>query len=351
MRLNMHHSKPTFCKKDANLFKPIFESSQIASGDVVRGFEKRFSNYIGCAGAVATNSGTSALHLSLLALDISKDDEVIIPSYVCVSVLDAINYVDAKPILVDIDYSTFNISLKDTKRKITKKTKALIIPHMFGLPCDIDGFLKLGVPIIEDCAQSLGAKYKDGLTGSFGLISIFSFYATKLITTGYGGMAVSDSKELLDKIRDLNEPNKSQNYKIRYNYKMSELQAALGINQLKNLRNFIKKRKDMARAYTLALSCYNLELPAKKDDRDRVFYRYVIKTKNAAFIKKHLKKNGIEVIPPVYKPLHRYLLMDKSNFPNTERVYREVISLPIYPALKKEELLKVIRVLRKASII
>lgn len=348
MRLNIHHSKPTFYKKDANLFKSIFESSRIASGDIVRDFEKRFSNYIGCAGAIATNSGTSALHSSLLALNIGKDDEVIIPSYVCVSVLDAINYINARPILVDIDYDSFNISAKDTKRKITKKTKALIMPHMFGLPCDIDGFLKLGVPIIEDCAQSLGAKYKNRPTGSFGLISIFSFYATKLITTGYGGMVVSDSKKLLDRIRDLNEPNKRRNYKIRYNYKMSELQAALGINQLKNLRNFIKKRKEVARAYTLALSRCNLEIPAKKDDRDHVFYRYVVKTEKAAFIKKQLKKNGIEVIPPVYKPLHRYLSMNKNNFPNTERVYREVVSLPLYPALKKEEFLKIVRVLRKA---
>lgn len=348
MRLKIHHSRPSFCKEDISLFKSIFESSQIASGVVVRDFEKKFSNYIGCSGALATNSGTSALHLSLLALGIGKSDEIIIPSYVCASVLNAINYIGAKPILVDVDYDTFNISARDTKRKLTKKTKAIIIPHMFGQPCDIDDFLKFDLPIIEDCAQSLGAKYRNRLTGSFGLISIFSFYATKLITTGYGGMVVSNSKNLLGKIRDLNEPDKRENYKIRYNFKMSDLQALLGINQLKNLQHFIRKRKELARTYTLALSCYDLELPVKKNNRDHIFFRYVTKTKKAASIKKYLKRGGIEIMPPVYKPLHRYLSMNKKNFPNTEKVYKEVVSLPIYPALKKRELLEVIRVLRKA---
>ncbi|MEK6732137.1 MAG: DegT/DnrJ/EryC1/StrS family aminotransferase [Candidatus Omnitrophota bacterium] len=346
----IQHSKPTFYKGDAGLFKPILKSSQIACGEIAKNFEKRFSSYLGCTGAIATNSGTAALHLSLMALDIGKGDEVIIPSYVCASLLNAINYVDAKPVLADIDYDTFNISIKDTKRKLTKKTRAVIIPHMFGLPCDIDEFLKLNLPVIEDCAQSLGAKYRHKLTGSFGLISIFSFYATKLITTGYGGMVASNSKKLLDKMRDLNEMDKREDYKIRYNYKMSDLEAALGINQLQHIGYFIKKRKEISRAYTMGLSDYDLELPVKKDDRGHVFYRYVIKSKKAAVIKRHLRRNGIEIIPPVYKPLHRYLSLPKSDFPNTERVYRETVSLPVYPTLKIAENSRIIRILRQAIV-
>lgn len=349
MKQKIRHSKPTLYKEDTGIFKSIFQSSNIASGGLVRDFEKRVSDYINCAGAVATNSGTSALHLSLLASGIKKGDEIIMPSYVCASLLDAVNYVEAKPVLIDSDYDTFNISAKETKRKLTKGTKAIIIPHMFGLPCDIDELLRLGPPIIEDCAQSLGAKYRGKMTGSFGLISIFSFYATKLITTGYGGMAVSNSKSLLGKIRDLNEPDKRQDYKIRYNYKMSDLQAALGIEQFKNLESFIKKRKKIAEAYALALSGYDLKLPTEKRDRDHIFYRYVIKTKKAGSIKKHLEKNGIEVIPPVHKPLHKYLSINKKDFPNTERIYKEVVSLPIYPALKKEEFSRVIRVFGEVS--
>lgn len=348
MKIEIHHSKPLFCKKDPSFLNPIFESSQIASNGLVKKFESEFCGYIGSLGAVATNSGTSALHLSLLAMGINKGDEIIIPSYVCASILDAINYIGAKPALTDIDRGTFNISIKDAKRKITKRTKAIIIPHMFGLACDIDEFLGLGIPIIEDCAQSLGAKYKNRMVGSFGLVSIFSFYATKLITTGYGGMIVSNSKRLLAKIRDLNEPDKRQIYKLRYNYKMSELQAALGMSQFKYLRYFIKKRKEIAKAYNFAFSKYNLGLPAEKNNREHIFYRYVIMTKKAAFIKSHLEKKGIEIMPAVFKPLHRYLSMDKKNFPNTERVYRQAVSLPIYPALRKREVLKVISVLREA---
>jgi perosamine synthetase len=348
MRPDIHHSKPTFSKKDPGLFRSIFESSQIASAKIVGGFEKRFSSYIGCKGAVATNSGTSALHLALLALDIKKGDEVILPSYVCVSILDAVNYTGARPVLVDVDYNTFNISLEDARRKLTKKTKAVITPHMFGLPCDISGFLRLGIPIIEDCAQSLGARYKNRPTGSFGLMATFSFYATKLITTGYGGMIVSDSTRLLDRIRDLNEPDKRRDYKVRYNYKMSDLQAALGIGQLERYRYFIKKRRKIAKAYDRGLSYCDIKLPVKENNKEHVFYRYVIKSEDAGIIKRHLKKNNIEVASPVYRPLHSYLSMDKRNFPNAERLYKEAVSLPIYPALKKKEASKIIRVLRES---
>lgn len=348
MKSKIHHSKPTLCIKDAGLFKSVLASSQIASGSIARDFEKKFSDYIGCAGAVATNSGTSALHLALSALGVKGGDEVIVPSYVCVSIVDAINYVGARPVLTDIDYNTLNISIKDARRKLTKKTRALIIPHMFGLPCDIDQFLRIGLPLIEDCAQSLGAKYKNKLTGSFGAISVFSFYATKLITTGYGGMVTADSKKLLERIKDLNEPDKRGDYKVRYNYKMSDLQAALGIDQLESLKSFIRKRQAIAKEYTRLLSSYDLKLPSEGEGRTHIFYRYVVKTKKAGLIKKCFLKNGIEVMPPVYKPLHRYLALNKKDFPNTERVYREAVSLPIYPALKREEYLKVIRVLAEA---
>jgi len=347
MRL-IQHSKPAFSKKESILFKPIFESSQIALGEIAGDFEKKLAGYIGTAGAVSTNSGISALHLGLLALGIKENDQVILPSYVCASVLNAIDYTGAKPVLADIDYETFNISVKDTKRKLTKSTRAIIIPHMFGLACDIEEFLKLGVPVIEDCAQSLGARYKNRLTGSFGHLSVFSFYATKMITTGYGGMVASNSRKILDKIRDLNGPDKKKDYKVRYSYKMSDLEAALGISQLERVDYFIKERKEIANAYNSALSCYDVILPDDKNDTNRIFYRYVIKSKKAAVIRRHFRKNGIEDISPVFKPLHRYLNMDYRDFLNTERVYRDAVSLPIYPALKNTEFLKIINVLKKS---
>lgn len=349
MKFKIQHSKPTFFKKDVSIFKPVLESSYVAAGRIVRDFEKQFAKYIDCEDAVATNCGTSAIHLSLLALGIGKRDEVIIPTYVSEALLNAVNYVNATPILVDMDYDTLNMSIKDIKKKLTNKTKAIIMPHMFGLPCDIDDFLKLGLLIIEDCSHSLGARYKKRITGSFGIVTICSFYATKFITTGYGGIIASNSEKILDKVRDLNEMDKREDYKIRYMYKMSDLQAALGISQLKHLSYFIKRRKEIAKAYTSVLYSYDLKLPIKKNDRDHVFYRYLVKSKKAASIRRYLEKNNIEVIPPVYKPLHRYLSMDRNDFPNTERIVREVISLPIYPALKKNELSKIIRVVQEAS--
>lgn len=350
MRVNIQHSKPTFSDSGSRLFASVFRSSKIASGRLVENFESKLSGYIGCAGALATNSGTSALHLSLLALNIGAGDEVLMPSYVCVSLLDAIHYVGAKPVLVDIDYDTFNMSLRDSKRKLTKKTRAIILPHMFGLPCDIKGFLALGLPIIEDCAQSLGAKYKGRPAGSFGTLTVFSFYATKIITTGYGGMVASHSKKLLAKMRDLAEPDKRQHYRTRYNYKMSDLEAALGLKQLARLNDFIRKRMEIAQAYTKALSDCGLRLPSATADGDHMFYRYAVKAGNPFFIKEALDKNGIEAIAPVHKPLHRYMRLSGRNFPNTERAYREVISLPIYPALKENEFMKVVRAIREASV-
>jgi len=160
-------------------------------------------------------------------------------------------------------------------------------------------------------------------------------------------MVASNSKKILQKIRDLSQPNKRQIYKVRYNYKMSDLQAGLGIEQLKKIIYFIKRRKEIAAAYTKVLSGYDLELPVTKKDRDHVFYRFLLKTDKAAILRRHLRANGIEVFPPVYNPLHRYLSLDRNNFQNTEEVYKKVISLPIYPSLKERELLKIIRVLKE----
>ena len=345
----IHHSKPTLDIKDAVLFKPVLESGLLAAGRMVAGFEGMFARFVKTKGAVAVNSGTSALHLSLLALGVGRGDEVIMPSYACTALLDAVNYTGAGPVLVDVEYDTCNISLGQVKKKLTRRTAAIIMPHMFGLPCDIGEILDLGVPVIEDCAQSLGAKYKNRPTGSFGVLSVFSFYATKVMTTGYGGMVASGSDRLLGKIRDLVSQDKRESYKTRYNSRMSEIQAALGIRQLKGLPGFLTKRKQLALVYTKCLAGCGFELPAQKDDREHIFYRYVIKSDNPARLKKHLAQNNIEVIPPVHKPLHRYLRMGAGGFGATEKIFNSIISLPIYPSLKRSEQEKVMTVLRRAS--
>jgi perosamine synthetase len=324
-------------KKERDLIFSAFREGRISSGESVRVFERRLKGISGRQDAVALNSGTSALHLSLIALGAGAGDEVIIPSYACSALLDAVNYVGAKPVLADCDYDTFNISFSDTKRKMTKKTKAVIISHMFGLPCEADKFAGLGVPVIEDCAQAPGATYKGKPAGSFGDLSVFSFYATKIIATGYGGAVAGDRGRLIKDIKDLSDPDKKEKYRIRYNYRMPEMAAILGISQLGSLKKYISRRKKIASIYMRALSGKGYELPEAVRGGDHIYYRFVIKADGQAGLLGRLKKAGIESIRPVYKPAHRYLNMDRRLFPNTEKVYGRAVSLPIYPALTDSE--------------
>lgn len=329
----IEHSRPTIEKSDFEILKNVLHSSHLSENGLVGNFETKLKNFIGTKFAIATNSGTSALHLTLLGLDIAKGDEVILPSYVCSSVLNAVMYAGAKPVISDIELDTMNMSLGDTRKKIFRKTRAIILPYMFGSGSpDLDKFLELNIPLIEDCAQSLGATYKGSPVGGFGIASIFSFYATKVITTGQGGMILTSSSKIFNKAKDLIEYDKRSDYRIRYNYKMTDIEAALGLAQLKRINSFITRRREIALYYNKAFSKCNILLPIP--DRGHIYYRYVIRIKTPInkFIQV-LKRKGIETKPPVYKPLHRYLGLDKKLFPNTEEVFKSAISLPIYPAL------------------
>lgn len=335
------HSKPTMDQGDIKAVSEVLDSGQVAQGPMVDKFEKELSKFIGMRGGIATNSGTSALHLALLALDIKEGDEVIIPSYVCTALLNAINYVHAKPVITDINRGDFNMSVSDIEKKIDEKTKAIIVPHMFGLAADIDEILNFGVSVIEDCAQSTGATYKGKMVGSFGVISIFSFYATKMLATGEGGMAVSNSDELLEKMRDLREYDFKSDYKVRYNYKMTDMQAALGISQLSKLPTFVDKRKLIARYYSEEFSNLGVILPTSKRHKEHIFYRYVIRINKSANIKRYFsefKKKNVICDSPVYKPLHVYQGLSKKDFVNTEDIINSAISIPIYPSLTENEM-------------
>jgi len=346
----LHHSKPTITEEDINAVSKVLASGEVASGRIVEKFENKFSKYIGIKYGVATSSGTDALHLALLTLGIGHGAEVIIPSYVCTSLLNAINYTGAMPCLCDINQDDFNINISDIENRITRRTKAIILPHMFGCPCDIEKAIDLGIPIIEDCAQALGARYNGKMVGSFGVISVFSFYATKLITTGYGGMAVTNSEKLYNKMKDLREYDNRKNYIIRYNYKMSDIQASMVLTQLRRFPAFIARRKEIAEFYTKNLLWYNnnFEFPKSKRGKEHIFYRYIIKTHGRAkeFFK-CLYKMGIESKSPVYKPLHQYLGLSNNKFPNTTEAMKSAVSLPIYPSLSNKEVKMVIEAVKR----
>lgn len=346
------HNKPTVDDDDIKSVVDTLNSKWIAPGEKAKGFERELAKYLLPEGyAIAVDSGTSALHLALLALGIKKGDEAILPTYVCTAVLNAVNYTGATPVLTDINSYDFNISYEDTVKKITDKTKAIIIPHMYGIPADIDKFLELGVPIIEDCAQSIGAKFKNQKVGTFGDISMFSFYATKLLTTAKGGAIYSKSKEIIESIYDLIDFDCRPTYKIRYNYHLSDFKAALGLSQLRKLDSFIKRRKEIAEQYNEIIEKkkdpFIIKIPTNKE---RIWYRYVIiSEKKTDKIKEEFLKTCIEVINPLedWELLHNYLHLCRENFPNAENMTKKTISVPIYPSLRDEEVLKIKNILDK----
>ena len=345
---HISHSKPTIDAKDAKVVADVIRSGQLAQGVKVAEFEKKLRRFICAHGAVATSSGTAALHLGLRSLGVGKGDEVIIPTYVCTALLNAVMYTGARPRLADVNEDDYNISIGDVAKKINKKTKAIIVPHMFGQPADINELLKFKIPLIEDCAQSVGALYKGKPVGSFGILSIFSFYATKILTTGEGGMVVSKNNALLRKVRDLRDYDNKNDYKVRFNCKMTDFQAALGIHQLRKLKTFIARRKKIAKIYNKELSDIGIELSLASRGQDHIYFRYIIKVKkNRTKLIKSLKKKGISCTSPVYKPLHRYLKM--KGFPVADKLMKQAVSIPIYPLLRDKEIKYIISEIKENS--
>jgi len=353
-------NRPTLTLRDKNDFKKMAVSaSGFLSGEVVEEFEARFAKYAGRKYGLAVNCGTSALHLALLALGIRRGDEIACPSYTCVALLNAINYIGAKPRLVDCNFDVkngdFNISVRDLKKSMTGKTKAVIVPHMFGLPAEIDKISSLGVPIIEDGTQALGGKYRGKKIGSLGIISFFSLHSSKMMSTGAGGIFLTDSKKLFEKAKFFGDYESKVvswrlkspgSYKVQYNYKMSPVNAVLGVSQLTQIDEFVEKRRDVAKIYA---SSFKNAAEATAASENNVFWRYIIKVnKNPKKIIEESLKRGVELGRGVYPPLHRYLKIKASLFPNTEKAVSSVIAVPIYPSLDKKEIDYIIKIVTQS---
>ncbi len=307
-------------------------------------FENAFVKKMGGGYAACTSSGTAALHLILLAMGIYSGDEVIIPSFVCSALLNAVNYTGASPVPVDINPLTYNIDPEEVKKHVNEKTRAIIVPHIFGAAADMDSLLALDIPIIEDCAQAVGGTYKKKQLGTLGHAAIFSFYATKVMTTGEGGMVFSFSDKLIDRVKKLREYDNREDYEIRYNYKMTDIQAAMGLVQLSRLDDFIQKRKNIAVQYNSAFKNIDIQLPEQK--KDHIYFRYVINLKfDTANTLKHLKNKGIMCERPVYTPLHRPLLL--KDCIQTEKAWKQTISIPIYPSLTKNDINRIIQTFKE----
>ncbi len=336
------HSKPTLGEDEAQAAAQVVRSGYIAEGPKTAALETELANLLGVKHAVAVNTGSSALHLALLALGVGEGDEVILPSYVCTALLNAVHYVRATPVLADVDAS-LNLDPADCKRKRTRRTAAIIAPHLLGNPAAIDDLLALGPPVIEDCAQAIGATLPDAApAGSRGTLAVFSFYATKMLAAGECGAVAGDSAKLLDKVRDLKDYDERPRYTVRYNYKCNDLAAAIACCQLRRLPEFVARRREIAMLYAKTLGDACELLPAAEAIPRASCFRFVLLTKGRAkSIIDQLQTQGVIARRPVFKPLHRYL--GQAGFPATDRAWRSAVSLPIYPSLSRAESQRVAR--------
>ena len=340
--MRIPHSRPTIGREEAAAAAQVIASGKIAQAGVVEQFEQALAGFVRCRGAVAVSSGTAALHVTLLGLGIGPTDQVAVPSYVCSAVLHAVRYVGAEPLLVDVDPTTFNVDPSHLRKVLTPRTRAVIVPHMFGLPADLAELLELGLPVIEDCAHALGATYHDRPVGGWGDVAVFSFYATKMITTGEGGMIATNSAELLDRMRDLREYDNKEDDVLRFNYKMTDISAAVGIAQLRRLAIFLAQRRALAQRYTEAFAEFGLRCPVTPEMRTHAFYRYVGRFPAGTddFLLR-MGTRGVQCKRPVFAPLHR--MLGKQGYPGTEAAHREAISIPLYPSLTEVESEQVMR--------
>ena len=332
-----------------------------AIGHEIAEFEKKIANYIGTKYCVAFNSGTSAGHAALLAININSG-EVIVPSFTFISTANWPLMVNAKPKFVDIEEENFGLSPERVKVEITKNTKAIIPIHYGGRPCKIIEINRIAknkkITLIEDCAESFGAKIKGVSVGTFGQMSIFSFAPNKILTTGEGGAICTDSRKIFEKLqlirshgRKVNEnyfkTSQLPNYiSIGYNWRMSSMTAALGLSQFDKLDRIIQLRRRHARFYVLKLKKINeIKLPDEPKDHLHVYQLFTIQLKNNLIrneLQKFLASRGI-MTKIFFEPIHLSNFYKKSGFgkkslPNTEKISQTVLSLPIFPGLKSEEI-------------
>jgi perosamine synthetase len=341
------HSRPWITGGDVRAVARVVRTGRLAQGTEVAAFEAEIGRFLDLPPGVAVSSGTAALHLALVGLGLGPGQEVILPSYVCVAPLHAVEYVGAVPRLADVDPVSYNLDPADVRRRMTRRTRAVIVPHLFGLPADLDALLDLGVPLIEDCAQSLGATYRGRPVGGFGAVSTLSFYATKLLATGEGGMILSRDRSLLGRLRDLRDYDERRRHALRYNYKLTDLQAALGRSQLARFPATLARRAAIAARYRRAWASLPLRLPEPDGLRTHAYHRLVVAVPGrAATAARGLHSLGVTARLPVFQPIHRTLAL--TGYPGAEEAWRRALSLPIYPGLTRPEQEQVIRAVRRA---
>jgi len=356
IKMNIPICKPMMSDEEINSVKEVLKSGMLVQGEKVESFEKKFSKYIGTKYGITTSNGTTSLHLALLAAGIKEGDEVITTPFSFISSSNSILFCGAKPVFSDIDRRTFNLDPKKIEEKITDKTKAILLVHLYGQPCEMDELMKISnennLILIEDSCQAHGAEYKGKKCGSLGKVSCFSFYATKNMTTGEGGMILTDSDEISEKCRLLRDHGQTSRYHhniLGYNFRMTDFQAAIGIEQLKKLDKWNESRRKNAKFLTENFEGLNsIKTPYVDSKNKHVFHQYTIKTEKIPNEKlsNQLTKKGIgnKIYYPI--PIHKqdfYLNLGyNENLPEAEIASKQVLSLPVHPSISQEDLERIV---------
>ncbi len=371
-------NEPLIAKNAKKYVLDCIESGWVSSaGEYIGKFEKNFADFLGVKYATTTTNGTASLHLAICALGIKKGDEVIIPDLTIISCALAVIYTGATPVLVDVEKETGNIDPSKIEEKITKRTKAIMVVHLYGHPVDMDPILSLAkkykLAVIEDAAEAHGAEYKNRKVGSIGDVGCFSFYGNKIITTGEGGMVVTNNKKLYERaklLKDLAHSRKRRFFheEIGFNYRMTNLQAALGLAQLEEVEKYIQKKRRMASLYGKGLSKVSfIELPKEypwlksvypAPERCGVYWMYALKIKKNSPITKdkvrqNLLKLGVDTRDFFY-PLHRQPalralgLFKDERYPVSQDLSERGFYIPSGLALTAKQIKTVIDAIKKA---
>jgi perosamine synthetase len=367
--------EPWISDDDKKIVSRALGQSMLTLGPQLEKFEADFCKYSKAKYAVAVSNCTAALHLSLMALGIKQDDEVIIPDLTFVADANAVLACNAKPVITDINKENFFLSISNLKKNITKKTKAIIPVHIYGQVCNIEEILDVAkdnnLKVIEDCAHAVGTFHKSKHVGTLGSTGCFSFYPTKNITTAEGGMVITNSKQIAEKVRQLRSHGMTKSLKNRYsgeypwifdiiepgyNYRLDEIRAALGITQLKRIKKINQLRKNASSYYYKNLqNIPGIILPDMVNDKSHSYHLYTIRVKSPYKLSrnqlfKKLKNDGIRTTV-YWMPIHMYTAYRKftnlSNIKNTSKIYEEILALPLFPSITLKHQNKVIACIKK----
>jgi len=327
------HSRPDLGREEEEAALRVLRSGRLAPGEEARRGGALLARIAGCGEAVLLSSGTSALTLAVRALQIGPRDGVAVPSYACAALLHAVRAAGALPLVCDIDPTTLALDPDDLDRRATGEVRAAIVVHPFGAPVRVEPVRARGLLVIEDCAQALGALDREAPVGSRGDAAVFSFAPTKVVTCGGpGGGLASPRAGLVAEVRDLAGYDEKDDARPRWNALMGDVHAAVLGVQLSRLRRFHDRRAAIAQRYDEALAPLRLDRPRPSPGADPIVYRYLVRVREADRLVQALDRRGIGARRPVYRPLHRLMRLD-GTFPHTERAQREIVSLPLYPAL------------------